>query len=755
MLWVGMEAFALWLRQRRMPPFGWLALIWFVLNLPLLMGHRVLPWDAMDQFYPTVHFNAYHLRHGMAPWWNPYIYGGYPQIADPQGMLFSPLLMAWMLLPESPGTTWFVWGVLLHMLLGASAMLALLRRWNSAPAGALVGAVVYLAGGVAASRLEHVPIVLAYAYAPLILLVLERFLDAPHWRRGMPLGLAVGAMLTQLVQLTYLLVFLIAAYGVLGSLRRWRAYSTQERRHWGVGVCIAAAIALVLGLPQLVFSLAFMALSNRAQLSLEAAAPASLEWRAFLSMLSPNAFQALRGAYNGPASLVEAFLYIGALPTLWLAWTGRAWHRAEQRGPLLFFGTVAALALLYMLGTHTPFYGWLYQSLPGIRQFRRPADAAYLLNLSLAVAAGLGAGHYPWSSRRHVVWLLGIGGLWLLLSSLGMRGEGARWLPATLIPAAFAAVALWRVARSEAASAQQVVWWLLALVVVDYRTFNLNGRFNEGRDVARSYLRDEATTFLAAQIAASTDPLSPRFEPVSGPAGWDDLGSLRGLRSTQGYNPLRYRLYDVWYGSRENGNQPWPATPYNPGPGSAMSALLGAEYLVRDAALKRPQPPVPAGYRRLFAGKLEIWRNDHVYPTLLTPTESRLGDGPPAPEAFSATDFRHTVWLTPRDGEDREAARRSANTCIQALDVESAESTPTRMNIRLKPIAEPGWLVASELDFPGWLASADGHPLSIHRANGMFRAVCVPAGSRTVEFSFHPWMMVTETWQRWRASATL
>ena len=749
----GMDAPVAWWRRHGLAPFGWLAMAWLLLNLPLLAGHRVLPWDAMDQFYPTVYFNAHCLRHGIAPWWNPYVYGGYPQIADPQGMLFSPLLMAWMLLPSSPGTTWFAWGVLLHMLLGACAMLALLRRWNATAAGALAGALVYLAGGVAASRLEHVPIVLAYAYGPLVFLSLDRFLDVPDWRRGAVLGMAAGAMLTHLVQVSYLLALVAIAYGVIGTARRWRTYETHQRWRWAIGLCTALPVTLALGLPQLIFSLAFAALSNRAELPLEAAAPASLAWHVFLSMLSPNAFHALRGSYDGPASIVESFLYIGALPTLWLAWLGRAWREPAQRPPLIFFGAVAAIAVLYMLGTHTPFYGWLYQWLPGIRQFRRPADAAYLLNLSLAVAVGLAASHYPWHARRSALGLLGVAGVWLLLSSLAMRGDGERWLPATLLPVVFAGLALWRIGRAGATPAH-VAWWMLALVVLDYRTFNLNGRFNEQRDGARAFLRDDAATFLAARMSASPSPLPPRFEPIRAPASWDNLGVLRGMRSTQGYNPLRYKLYDTWYGSRENGNQPWPSTPYNPAPGSAMSALLGAEFLVRDT-IGSAVPPVPAGYERVFAGKIEIWRSTLAYPRVLTPVEARIAEGPPTPDAFERTDFLHTLWLMPRDEGDRAIAARSAEACTHPLDVAGASMTPTRLDIRLAPAANPGWLVVSELDFPGWRATADGRPLPIQRANGMFRAVCVPAGSRRVEFRFHPWTMVAETWRRRQAASAL
>jgi hypothetical protein len=738
-----------WWRQPAYRPYGALLLIWFALNLPLLLGFRVLPSDAIEQFYPTVYFNAHSLHHGLAPWWNPSIYGGYPQIADPQGMLFSPLLMAWMLLPSSPGATWFVWGVLLHLLMGGTAMLGVLRQLGANAFGALIGAVVFMAGGVAASRLEHVPIVLAYAYAPVVLFALRHLLARPGWRRGLLFGMAAGAMTTQLVQLTYLLTLAIATYAVIASATQWGRYDAQARRQWLAGMALALPVALTIGLPQLACSLAFTALSNRAELPLAAAALASLSPRALISLFLPNGLHALRGDYSGPASVVEAYLYIGAVPTLLLGGLGLAWRDPQQRRQLLFFGMLALLATMYMFGVNTPFYAWLYTWLPGIKQFRRPSDAAYLLNIALAIATGLAATHVRLEAGRRLSWLLAIAAAWLLLSSLTMRDAGTPWQTATILAAPVATLAWWRTRRADASPAR-IAFWLLTVLVADYRCFNLNGTFNQLGDRAHSFLRDGGTVFLDRQLRASKALLPPRIEPFATAPYWDNLVVLRGLQSTQGYNPLRYALYDRWYGARESSSQPWPDTPYNPAPGSAISRLLGAEYLLRDGT-HTPAPPMPpAEYERVFAGRTEVWRNAHAYPRLMNPVEARIADAPPAADVFAATDFSHTLWLTPRDAEDRRQAEIDAQGCTGRIRVLAAAATPTSLSMQVADDGRAGWLALGELDFPGWQARAAGAALPIHRANGMFRAVCVPAGTRMLEFRFHPWAMLTEAWQQRR-----
>ena len=49
-----------------------------------------------------------------------------------------------------------------------------------------------------------------------------------------------------------------------------------------------------------------------------------------------------------------------------------------------------------------------------------------------------------------------------------------------------------------------------------------------------------------------------------------------------------------------------------------------------------------------------------------------------------------------------------------------------------------GFLLLTDLDYPGWRASVDGQAAPLWRADGVFRAVRLSAGAHTVEFVYQP-----------------
>ncbi|MET0506407.1 MAG: hypothetical protein ABWZ85_13865, partial [Luteibacter sp.] len=180
-----------------------------------------------------------------------------------------------------------------------------------------------------------------------------------------------------------------------------------------------------------------------------------------------------------------------------------------------------------------------------------------------------------------------------------------------------------------------------------------------------------------------------------------------------------------------------------------LDDLLGVRFLVAGHRDDRGPYTPPPRYRLVQSTRdVDIWRNDSAYPRFLNPSRTRaLGVGElPDVAAFQATDFATTLWLTPRDQDDLVAGRTAADACTGQVQVDVRSATQTRTELHTRSSA-PGWVVAGELDHPGWVAQVDDTPLPIHRANGMFRAVCVPAGEHRLSFAFHPWHMVAYAWQ--------
>src|SRR6185436_14411331 len=97
--------------------------------------------------------------------------------SDPQSTIFSPVGLILMLLVDKPSIYWFDTIELLHVLIGGIGMLLLSVRFGRSPPAALFSAGVFMYGGSAAARLQHVPMIYAYAYFPFALLALEEMLD--------------------------------------------------------------------------------------------------------------------------------------------------------------------------------------------------------------------------------------------------------------------------------------------------------------------------------------------------------------------------------------------------------------------------------------------------------------------------------------------------------------------------------------------------------------------------------------------------
>jgi uncharacterized membrane protein YfhO len=67
---------------------------------------------------------------------------------------------------------------------------------------------------------------------------------------------------------------------------------------------------------------------------------------------------------------------------------------------------------------------------------------------------------------------------------------------------------------------------------------------------------------------------------------------------------------------------------------------------------------------------------------------------------------------------------------------------PTKLMLTADML-QPGWLILSENYYPGWNVRIDGQPGKIYRADYLFRAVSLAAGTHKIEMVFEPPSFIT------------
>src|SRR3954447_26824121 len=125
---------------------GLFALAFLVPSWPWLSGAVTVPYDAKSSVLPPIEFMAHAFASGGSPFWSPNIFAGWPNIADPQSMLASPLHVL-LALPNKAPSVWANDVVTFACLFVGGLGIILYfhdRSWHRA--GALVAALAFAFG---------------------------------------------------------------------------------------------------------------------------------------------------------------------------------------------------------------------------------------------------------------------------------------------------------------------------------------------------------------------------------------------------------------------------------------------------------------------------------------------------------------------------------------------------------------------------------------------------------------------------------
>src|SRR2546423_1799791 len=238
------------------------------------------------------------------------------------------------------------------------------------------------------------------SYLPVAVFLLARALDRISWRYGVLAGVAAAFIALGRDQVALLELYVLAGF----VLAHWCGAGFRARLRASAKPLAAGAIAgaLIVALP-ILFTELLATDSNRPEISFFNAGRGSLHYTHLLSLVFPDLFGAMDPkvafwgaggfAWNQRFGMADLFLaqnmsllYAGALvPVLLVVGEVRGWFGWRE---IRFFSIVALFATFYAFGRYAPAFYVMYELMPGVKLFRRPADATFVLGAMIAIMAG-------------------------------------------------------------------------------------------------------------------------------------------------------------------------------------------------------------------------------------------------------------------------------------------------------------------------------------------------------------------------------
>jgi hypothetical protein len=709
-----------------------LALLFFFKDA--LLGARTLIWDAADYFYPIFFNVSATLRHGEIPLWNPFLFNGFPTIANIEAQVFYPVNL--LFLPFTSFTPYVVHlKLILHYFLGGAFMYLLAGYFLENRWARLLSAMVYMLAGFMVGHFEHVTIIEVLAWLPLIFLFLEKALRERKLAHGVFAGFFFGiSLLAGHPQTSHGIGFILAVH----TIYRTATLSVQERKKgfWFFSVSVLAICiitGILLAAVQILPTYELAKESSRGNpLSFAfSAASAQLSLRDAVLLFVPNYFGALTGPYWGDIDISQNIFYIGITPLMLI---GLALLFSRKNSDVPYFFVMGAFFLLLSLGENSPVYRIFFRYVPGFNYFRGPANTIFLFTFFAALLSGHGLnaliGH---SHKKTSVYIyLGIFSLLglalyafspappdgIALEAVKNMQNGFIGLVCLLFLSALVIIAAVSYPRLRNACCL-----ILLLLTYTDLSVNFSDAITLGVKAAPSIYEQEPGIATAikkhAGIVLSDGPdtalndsevknglfrVYTKPEGVRGAAVFGfNRAMLFRIFLLEGFEPLELHRHRKLIDTLSAKNM------------DNLLKITNARYITSLEGQRVNVAYYPSHFPKVY----------------IVPNARFIDNDDRVLEELAAFDPGKEVIIS---GRGQDISGRNVGAGDWNADVITYAGNEIQVRTRSR---KDGFLVFSDTYYPGWQAWVDGAERPVMRANYDFKAIFLPYGEHTVVFRFH------------------
>lgn len=722
------------------------------------IAHKSIGWDQIRQLYPYISFNLESIKNFTVPYWNPYIFSGTPHLANLQTGFFYPLgLLGFFLSPQ------IFWNLMRFSpyFLGAFFTYIYLRHLKLPVLASFLGGQAYgfsllmFTWGEEVVYFPH-----GIIWLPLILFFIEKYSESKEKKflglltLASSISIFAGFIQATVYSFIFIFFYLISRFG----------FKKLIKNHLGINYAMAFLLAIMICSIQLLPSLEIYFNSAR-----EIYNPTTLSNflnppQALLSILAPDIFgnPATRNFFHpGTSSYYESIYFVG-IPVLIFALIALLFEK-KDRLMKFFIGAFFVTVALSVNFTFSKLQ--ILLNIPFISS-TIPNRVLFIPTFCLSVLCAFGAAQYAKKRSKNInkiLFILFAAYIFLFLDFaiiykfklVGFTGEYQHAITSLrnmILPfVIFLCTSILLLFGQKIFEFRKIILQMLIIIAL-LNNIYLAHKFFSFTERKYVYPQKDIFTFLTKNQGVY------RTLNMTGDRLLNNILMQYKIYSPEGYDPSNNKHY-LEFISLMNGNKKGDYSrtvaelKFSKDPQDFISDnsqkklvnLLGVKYFIVEkvkapvfvennfkvvftedgekgfAIIENPN----VSKRAFLTSNFENYQNDNA--KIITNNYSRR-----------ALDITSKILSPDFDSQNKIIIEANApvltgNPSGGIANIVSYGPNEVLINTES---GNPNLLFLSDNYYPGWKATIDGQPTEILRADYIFRAVSLPAGSHLVRFYF-------------------
>jgi len=385
---------------------GILLVFWLIFFRELLTGNAYLFDDFIEQYYPGKFMSSVMLSKGIFPFWNPFIFSGMPYFADLQIAVLYPFNLALTLFVKNDKLSALAIqnSIFIHYLLTSLFTFYLAKHFKLSGLFSLLFALMFTYSSYMMVHMIHMPLVEAATWFPLFFLLWLKFIKTNKFYYPLLAGLVMAVcILAGYPQVPFFNFFFVGIYTLFIAYDLYKSKDIKQIITLFAGFAVVVLITAGLSAFQLLPTMEFISLSNRASFDYNFAKQGSMHIFDYITLIIPKFFGVWSGNdkitdlqywskhQEGPWMFSVANVFVSTLVIILVYPSVRYFIKEKKHLTLTYFSLfIIAFSFLFSLGGNFFFHKLLYDYVPFFDRFRNPAHVVYIMMMATLLITMIG-----------------------------------------------------------------------------------------------------------------------------------------------------------------------------------------------------------------------------------------------------------------------------------------------------------------------------------------------------------------------------